>query len=430
LASTLQNVDLKELISMLERYLKAGRISFSLLDYSRNNEAITNELIVKYDQENILLYIKNTDGEIKPVGTETDLIFNEFLAKFLEVGESEITPPYDPKLFFQIKQDSSAFYGYSQENINFFYNWIESNMDSLEPYLLHANTVDEVQHDLIPMQTAKTVYYDLGKVVTGQTIRDMDSVISALVTMMNNIKSDLTAALNSAKATYNSMIDTLNKTNSTQTTAINGLKTDITNLNTGLSTLNTNLTNLANKVDQRIRPKTFTVGGNANTAYPVRIYYNSGVNPVTGGYEFFQGQFFLSFEDGNRSCVAALGDATETNSSSYWNGVCNRYVVTQKGNGAGVPAFYHFTEVGPMNWICVLRGAATYTVWSKYIDYVSVDASTTSKNGVNAGGIPGTVWNYLLYNDGNYNATFVKTYAPNIATDGLGLNGRYVLHVV
>jgi len=427
---TLQPMDIKELIIMLERFIKSGRISFSLLTYDRLGEAVANELIVKYDQDMVLLYIKNQDGLVKAVGTETDLLFNEFLVKFLEVNETETLPAFDPKLFFQIKRDSSDFAGYSQENIDYFYNLIENQFASLTPALLHAK-VDSADHDLIPFMGTKQVYYDLSNIINGQIIRNMDDTIAAIIEYVNTLRDNLTDALNNAKAIYDATISSLTTVNTRQDATLTAIKNDVAAMNTKLSTVTTSVTNMASKVSTRVRGQQFYVAGSGTVAYPVLIRYNSGINAITGGYEFFGCQFYLTYEDGNRFNVVMLGDGSGTNSSSYWTGIGTKYVVTQKCNGSGTPNIYNCEEIGPMQWILMLRGTSWYTVWTKYLDYLYLDASTAAKSGRNPINVPGTVANRGLYNNGSYNANFSKSFSNQMIVGGsIIVQNRFQLSIV
>jgi len=420
-----ENLSIEDLLGLLERFLKSGRLSFSLLTWNRRDEAVINELVIKYQDNLALVYIRNPDGQIVPVGTETDLLFQEFLAKFLEVSVTKQKPDYDPQMWFMLRENSVNFTGYDAEVISQFYQFVENNLSSLKPYLLQVKDSGKLSK-LVPFISATTVFYDMNKVMSNGSILNMDDALKAIVTLMNNVKTDLTNLLDSTKNQYNEALNALETNITRHQTEINTLKTDINTVvskyNTTLSTLNT----LAANVDYKIRGLQFSVAGDSNTAYPIRLQYTSGDGALTGGNELFLASPMITYSDNNRNVVIMLGLGNDSIGSFHTGGT--KFTISQNCTGAGTPCFSNAYLIGAGTYIVMLGGARTYTVWSKHIDKLTVEAGAYAKNGYNPTAFS-TVLNRMVA--ARYNSTYVGTFTDTVYLYGeLVLQNRYRIRVV
>lgn len=131
--------NIKELAMELEKYLKAGRFSFAVLMWDQRNKAVVNELIVKYDEKDHkpILYIKNANGDIVPIISESDKIFKDFLENFIEVSVNR-TKNYEPSLYFMLRQDNEGNTGWNQSTVDQFYTFVSDNFSKLKPYVLQT----------------------------------------------------------------------------------------------------------------------------------------------------------------------------------------------------------------------------------------------------------------------------------------------------
>ena len=380
------NTDLTDLQTLLERYIKAGRISFSLLTWDNKSEAKENELIIKYDNENAFLYIKNADGKIVSVNTETDLSYQEFLAKFMEVSSAKEKAPFDPQLWFKINEDASMFSGYSQENISYFYNYIENNLTSLKPYIINT-TADGENHEMLPFMSTRTVYYDLGKIIKDGNIVNVEDTISAIMNLVNNIKSEITDMLNINIRNYD---DTLNEFQShidRQNEEISVLHSAVSTVDKKYTDLTAKVKEISDKMDLKIRSKKFTLSGDSNRIVPVIIwiggggedlpteFLNSSDTSARNPQELFLGGAFITYTDPNRNVILQLGSGMETNEAANIHGG-TEFTVTQNGNtdaqgviyGQGVIHGVQKKHAG--HWLVWLLAGKTYYLWSKYVDYI------------------------------------------------------------
>ena len=448
------NTDLTDLQTLLERYIKAGRISFSLLTWDEKSEAKENELIIKYDNENAFLYIKNADGKIVSVNTETDLSYQEFLAKFMEVSATKEKAPFDPQLWFKINEDSSMFSGYSQENISYFYNYVENNLTSLKPYIINT-TADGETHEMLPFMSTRTTYYDLGKIIKDGNIVNVEDTISAIMNLVNNIKSEITDMLNINIRNYD---DTLNEFQShidRQDEEISVLHSAVSTVDKKYTDLTAKVKEISDKMDLKIRSKKFTILGDGNTIVPVIFQMRDGEDLPTkvsdkdsgwasGSKMAFMGGMFITYSDSNRNVILQLGSNMETNFTAHvHNG--NEFTITQNCNGNGqgvVHGVYKFNgESG--TWVVWLLTNKTYYLWSKYVD----EAMVYTDSGYNGTGVSGVyavcsqygikTYKYNTTNDypqrvfyDRRNSTYSFHYTDTLnITHQLTLGSRYVLSI-
>lgn len=369
-------MDMKEMMTLIEKFLKSGRFSLSLLDWDKRNKAVTNELIVKYDeaQAKPMLYIKNPNGKIVPIITESDKDIKNFLENFLEVSVNR-TKNYEPSMWFMLREDGNHNTNINESTVDQFHKYIEANYNQLKPYALQIfrNNQREL---LIPYIDTKFVFYDLGKLMAGESTENFDEVVHILYTLITEIRDNLTTIMSTVEDKFNSMNDKLLLENERQNAEIDSLNKQIDQTNKRIEDLIGTMTGVSGQVDRRLTPKTISVGGDANKIYPVRIKYNNtGKYPVDGGYEKFMAMMFLTMENTYRNIVVQIGHNHMTTSNAYFVGDADSYFCyTHKIKDGSVSKHYIYDvkQVGSGDYVLLLRGAQSYTLWSKYPDDITV----------------------------------------------------------
>lgn len=367
--------NVKEVMIEIEKYLKAGRFSFSILSWDMRNNAVTNELIVKYDEKTgkPMLYIKNPSGEVVPIITESDANLKKFLENFIEVSVDR-TKHYEPSMWFMLRKDGNNDTGWNKDVINQFYRYIEDNYDQLKPYALQLfhNKQREL---LIPYVDSKMVFYDLGKLIQNQVVHNFDDITELLYNLIMDIKENLVDIMNSIEDKFNTMNDKLEQENERQNTEISNLRKQVEQTEKSLNGLLGQLDDVKGTTERRLLPVTITVAGNNNTIYPVRVKYTGGGLQVAGGTQMFMGAMFLTMENAQRNIVLQFGNNHMTTSPGYYIGQADQYYVyTHKViDGSNAKHYvYDVQQVGSGDHVIMLRGGTTYTIWTKYPDHIEI----------------------------------------------------------
>lgn len=430
----MKNLPLNTLTKLLhEKMIKDGRVSMSLCLWENRDKALEDELIIRYTENALpMLYIKSK-GEYKPIGTETDLNFNKFLQNFLEVSPVKTKEDYNPSLWFKTFRDSANKEGYSDENITAAYKEIEAKLNTMKPYILQVDC-DKEKHLVIPFMSTRLVFYDLSKLMLNEKVRNLEDIFPALVQYMQKVRTDNQSMITAVnKAVTEVQVDLANQNNRQDENIEILLKEMQSQTNANQDLLN-KINSYINNTETRIRGKQFTVGGSASYAYPIKLKLAAGGQNVLDGVEFFNSPLYLTFTDGNRSNVLQLGDSNLVATPIFPNKIKETYDFIQKCNSANTtPAIYDVKRVEPTTWIVLLKGGQTYSVYSKYIEYVEIDNSTDSKFGINAvGNVPSNVVNKLFTDPSVRNLqSYAFRYTPNIqAVQSITSQNKYKISVV
>ena len=365
----------KEVMIEIEKYLKAGRLSFSVLSWDLRNNSVINELIVKYDEADgkPMLYIKNPDGQIVPIITESDANLKEFIENFIEVSVDR-TKDYEPSMWFMLRKDGSGNTGFNQSVIDQFNSYINDNFDELKPYMLQVFK-DGKRELLVPYVDTKSVFYDLGKLIQDERVRNFDDIITLLYNLIIDIRENLVDIMNAVETKFNDMNEKLILENERQNKEITDLESHMDDSDSKLNSLLGELGDIRGTTERRLLQKEISVGGEANKIYPVRLKYTGGGLPISGGVEMFMGAMFLTMENSQRNIVLQIGNNHMTTSPSYYIGTSDQYYTyTHKVlNGNNAKHYvYAVKQVGSGDHILMLRGATRYTLWTKYPEFVTI----------------------------------------------------------
>ena len=361
--------NLKELHIELEKFLKTGRFSFAVLMWEQKDKAVINELIVKYDEKDHkpILYIKNADGEIVPIITESDRVMKEFLENFIEVNVDR-TKNYEPSLYFMLRKDNNGNTGWNQSTIDQFYRFIEQNFSKLKPYVLQTFK-DGVRDVVIPYVGTQMVFYDMGKLIKDAGVENFDNIVSMLYNLITDIRDNLVDIMNGIETKFNDMNTKLIQENERQNIEIDALEKHMDQTDIKLDEVMNSLGDIRGTTERRLLPVTISVGGNANMIYPVCVSLSGGGLPIMGGTEQFAGAMFLTMESSKRNICVQLGNDHMTDSPNYYTGTVDQYYVYSHKVMDGSDAkhyVYDVINIGSGSYGLLLRGATTYTLWTRY----------------------------------------------------------------
>ena len=429
-----ENLPLKTLMNLLyERMIKDGRLSMSLCLWENRDQAIEDELIIRYmDNALPMLYIKSK-GEYRPIGTETDLNFNKFLQNFMEVSTTRTKEEFDPSIWFKTFRDSANTEGYTDENITKAYKEIESKLTTMKPYIMQVD-VDNESHLVIPFMSTKLVFYDLGKLMANEKIRNLEDVFNILMQYMQKVRSDNQAMITAVnKAVSEVQVDLTNQ-NNRQDENIEILSKEMQNQTQSNNALLNKVNQYINDTETRNRPLRFTLQGSATYAYPVAFKITGGGKEIYGGFEYFNAPIYLIYEDGNRFNALQLGDSNTIGSPFIDKALKETYDFVQKCDSANTtPAIYDVKRIDASTWVVMLKGGQTYTAYSRYIEFLNIDYSTDSKYGIDAvPNVPNTIINKLFTDPSVRNlSSYAFRYTPNIqAVESITSQNKYRISVV
>lgn len=393
----------------IEKYLKAGRFTMAILSWDNKDDAITNEIVGKYDPEDgkWYIYIKNPgtgeggqggtgdpDKDFGSIGTEADVMLDEFLQKFLEVAVVR-KYDYEPGMWFMLREDGDG--GpttiNNQEVIDQFYEWVDTNYDQLKPYILNTYQ-DKTRDILVPYVGTRAVFYDLGKFVENQPISNLDVVISTLWRMHTEHRDSYGSLIDTMQTRLQNMDTNMTAVNNKQNKDIATMQQNLKDLASKFNDIMDNINGVADNNEMRVRSVDINVPGAANMIYPVKLRYTGGGFDVKGGKEIFLGAMFLTQENDSKTTTVQIGNDHATTSSYYYNGNKDNHIVLAQSVNVSQGNKWYVYDVeflGGGQYLLMLRGGTKYKLWSKYVD----DIEITNTGGTIDGNAP--------YSDTNLN---------------------------
>lgn len=368
--------DIKEFRMEMEKFLKAGRFSFAILTWDQRQNAVINELVVKYDEKDHkpMLYIKNPKGDVVPIITESDKILKDFLENFIEISVDR-TKNYEPSLWFMLRKDENGNTGWNKSTINQFYSFIGANFNKMKPYVLQTFK-DNQRELLIPYVGTQMVFYDMGKLIKGAGVENFDNIVNMLYNLITDIKENLVDIMNGIETKFTDMNNKLVQENERQNAEIKTLEQQIKQTEDKLDDVMNSLGDIRGTTERRLLPVEISVGGNANTIYPVSVSLRGGGLAISGGTEQFAGAMFLTLETPQRNIVVQLGNNHMTDSPNYFTGITDQYFVYSHkilDGGNAKHYVYDVKNISSGSYALLLRGATKYTLWTRYPDNTVID---------------------------------------------------------
>lgn len=250
--------DTKDLLMQIDRSIKAGRMSFSLLSTDSLGKIKQNELYIDYGNDdngnpigpnnnNFPTDGKPIRGKIKLMGpkgpvdltTVTGTKLHEFINNFLEVSVNK-TKDYEPGMWLMLRQNEHGDTGYNESTIEQFYRFIQKNKNELTPYIMQ--TFKDGKRDvLIPYITSDLVFYDVSKIIEGEGIKNLDDVIKLIYKLSDNVSNSLTANIEAITKKMELAITNLNDTSIRINNTINTLDESIRDVKSQLNDLSTTI---------------------------------------------------------------------------------------------------------------------------------------------------------------------------------------------
>lgn len=412
-----------------EKMIKDGRFTFAVTSWENRDTAPDLSLIVRWIDSLPMLYMKR-DGEYYPAGTETDLNFSKFILNFLEVSSTRQKEEVDPSIWFKTFKDSSNSEGFSDENINQAYQYIEQNLPQMSPYIQKVN-VDSKEHYLIPMIVSKTVFYDLAKLIANEKIRSLDEVFPFLIQYMQKVRTDNQSQINAVNKAINEVQTDIRDQNNRQDENIEILSKHSQDQTESNQELLDRIDYFIKNADFRNRSKRFSIQGSATYAYPVSIKLGNGNSLLSNGFECFNSPMYIVTDDGNRFNILQLGGSNTVYIPNIPSNFDGSYIMTQKCNSSSTtPIIYDVKRVNYNTWVLLIKGGSTFSVHTKYIDDIVVDTSLEPKYDINPlANIPSAVVNKLLTDETLRNTSFtIRKDAQIQAIDEL-ISGNYKISI-
>ena len=429
----MRGLDLKELLVTKEEFLKAGRIQVAILNLADKDKAIVRELMIDLESnpEKPVLYIKMPDGSVKPVYTESDELFNEFLENFIEVSTVK-TKDYQPSLWMMLKADRNGNTGFNSESIQKHYDYIQEHRSEIKPYMLQTFEKGKDRELLIPFVTTQEVYYDLGRLVQNETIKNFDDIINIMWNLLQDIQQNLTDIINAVEGKFNDLDTKLKQENERQNSQIASLTDMVSGVEVKIEELKNTIGDSNNTAEKRIRPKELVVGGQNNTIYPVKLKYTGGGIPISeGGTELFMAPMFITLDTRERNIILQLGHSHMTTSANFYSKTDNYFIYGQKVLRSDNAKFYIYDvmQTGPGEFTVLLRGNSVYKLWSKYVENIEI-----TNNGGTIGGIApysDTILtrNPNLTNKNNIGVNITQTFSNSIHVSKNVIIGKYTMKV-
>lgn len=405
----------EEFLNTLERFIKTGIYGCILLSINDKGDAQVNELMVDYSSGKPIIWIKNPSGQTVPIATVTDKIFREFIQNFLEVSTTR-TKSYEPSMWIMLRDDESGDTHYNQTVINEFHEFVENNYADLTPSILHTYA-DKRRHTHIPFVTSKMVFYDVGKIIKDEKIRDLDYIIDLIYNLLLDVQVNLNAIVDSVKQRFDEVNVKLTEDNSKQDALIKKIQADAADCKNKVDAITNKINSLDSTAERRVRSKDFTIKGNDTTIYPITFKYTGGGIEIPNGNELFMAPIYITRDDADRAFTLQLGNLHNTTSPTYYAGYKEEFfVLAQRVLNTNNAKHYVYAVYasGPGTYVVYLRGNTTYKVWSKYIETLSVDTTNLEAQlGYKPIG-QGTVLNSQITNNDNLYQDTVIVYSRGI----------------
>lgn len=368
--------EIKLLMSLIERYVKGGRLSFQLIEKSESDKLLERELCVDFTGGEPRLFIKNNNGEIVPIKSKAEDLIEEFLIKFVEVS---VNKKYDsdPSLFFKLINETG---GFNQENIQKFYQYVEQNFSQLVPYIQYAKTYGGEEKALVPYVTTDVVYFNLGQLINDKgitnvstTLRELYSFLTTFKDTVNNIVGRLDNSITSTIEELKGLFNTLKQSYGENDKLLNDIEVKI-------NQVKDKYMSISGDIDRAYIEKTLTTGNSGlrtvsivNTnKYGILVSGSSKAKPSS--------PIIAILENGNgtRVVVELGGNGYITNT----NGKVDDYIIRNDFNG-GLQTLYDVKSV-KNGWELCTAGNIKVKVLSRAgdVDISDRDGGTKNVNNV------------------------------------------------
>ena len=404
-----QNLDqIKDKLMYIDRYMKAGRFTFSLLTADNKNLATMHELILDYGTDNNgnaygttngfptdkdgkvkvprpSVFVINENGERVNVETESAIQVRKFLDNFFEVS-TQRTKFGEPSMWLKLIANDDGTTTYGEKNTRDFYEYVRNNKDQLVPYIMQ--TFKDGKRDiLIPFITADHVFYDVSKIIAGEKIRSIDGVFSLIHSMVNRIGENLRFNIATIEERMNNTLEMLKEKADIHDRAIAALQKNINDMESYYIELKTKITDIMDKVGKTfIKKGVFVKRGEI-----LKLKFNpskKGFKPAIDGFEkaadiyssclFITGQIntaeiFVEIGPGSHIGFDKIAFFMDKNTSHEFSQPNMRIAQVGSAMPDNIISFAEQAATG--EYIIQFNYDIGINVWTKYIDYMEIETA-------------------------------------------------------
>lgn len=399
---------IKDKLMYIDRYLKAGRFTFSLLTADNKNLAAMHELILDYgvdengrpfgatngfptDKDGNVkiprpkIFVLNDKGERVNVETEAAIQIRKFLDNFFEVSTKK-TINGEPSMWMKLIANDDGTTTYGEKNTKDFYEYTVNNKDKLVPYIMQ--TFKNGKRDiLIPFITADYVFYDVSKIIAGEKIRNMSDVFKLIHTMVSKIGENIKFNINTIEERMNSTLEMLKERSEIQDRAIAALQKNISDMESYYLELKKKLLDVIDKVGKSfVKKSVFIKRGNI-----LRLKFNpskKGFKPAIDGFEkaadIYSSCLFITGQIGTSEIFVEIGPGShigfdkiaffmDKNTSHEFSQPNMRIAQVGSAMPDNIISFAEQSATG--EYIIQFNYDIGVNIWTKYIDYMEIDTA-------------------------------------------------------
>lgn len=404
--ATQQLSQIKDKLMYIDRYMKAGRFTFSLLTADNKDLATMHELILDYGTDDNgtaygskngfptnadgtikiprpSIFVINEKGERVNIETESALQIRKFLDNFFEVSTNR-TKFGEPSMWLKLIANDDGTTTYGEDNTRKFYEYTVANKDQLHPYILQ--TFKDGKRDiLIPFMTANHVFYDVSKIIAGEKIRTIEDTFKLLHTMINTIGDNIKFNISTIEARMNDTMNMLKEKSDIQDRAIAALQQNINDMGSYYLEVSNKLTNIIEKVGKSFIKKPYFV----KRGEILRIKFNpakKGFKPAIDTFEraadIYSSCLFITGQIGTAEIFVEIGPGShigfdkiaffmDKNTSHEFSQPNMRIAQVGTAMPDNIISFAEQSATG--EYIIQFNYDIGINVWTKYIDYMEID---------------------------------------------------------
>lgn len=397
--------DIRELLLKLDRRLKTGVFTFSLLTGDKKDRAVMHELVLDYgldeqgrpygadngfpvDKNGKVelprpkLYVVDENGNRVDIQSEAAIRIKDFMDNFFEVSVTR-TKYGEPSMWLKLIPDANGNTTYNNTNIEEFYRYLQFNKENLTPHIMQTFK-DGERHILMPFVTADHVFYDVSKIIAGEGIRNFEDTFELLHNLIKNITDNISDNLRIIEDRMNRTFAMLTEKSNVHDRAIESLETSITRLDGSLREINKKADSLSDKIGKTFSRKSVHV----KAGQILKIIFNPlkhGFKPAIDSYEkgadIFSSSIFITGEIGFSEVFVDIGVGShigidrlafymDKNTSPRLSQPNMRIAQVGAPMSDNIISFAEQMKIG--EYVFQFNYDIDINIWSKYVDYMEV----------------------------------------------------------
>lgn len=395
----------KDLLMKIDRYMKAGRFTFSLLTADQAKNAVLHELILDYgtDEHGMAygskngfptkedgtvdiprpkLFVLGQDGSRVNIETESAKIIKDFMDNFFEVS-TERTKHGEPSMWLKLIANDDGSTTYGEENTKKFYEYIKNNKDILTPYVMQ--TFKNGKRDvLVPFITADHVFYDVSKIIAGEKIRSMDDVFKLLHNMIKEVGDNIRATIEALQARIDSTLSMLVEKAAIQDRAIAALRTNINEFTESHDALKVSIKGILDRVGKAFTKKSMFVGKGSILKLkfnPAKQGFKPAIDSFERAADIYAACLFITGQVGTSEIFVEIGPGSHIGFDKiafFMNKNASHEIsqpnmrIAQVGSPLDDNMISFAEQIATGEYVIQFNYDMNINIWSKYIDYMEV----------------------------------------------------------